>query len=134
MDVPGPSTAARELSALCHWLIRHPIEYQMLLTAVQIEEEGLDDEGLPPYPPAVCEDGRLARLFLLAATFALCLDCYHPTVFLPDGRRRDWPSLDEHLHEPGRARAIPHRPPRLSLTGAGSPSSIYEGEFRADPP
>ena len=88
MTTPGDS--ADEMADVMRWLILHPVEYRLVLSAMRLAH-GIDANAQPP-----SEEGRLARIYLNASLFRFCSRCYWPTIELPDARQRDWPSLDGH--------------------------------------
>lgn len=91
------------------YLYSHPTLFDAVLAACDLE----DGLGYPTWGEA---DRRRARDFLATSTPEHCGRCSYPIVILPDGRVRNWPSLDRHPCDQTSPEFTPPSPPPRPAT------------------
>jgi len=82
----APDHMRPEMVAVVRWLLRNPDTFAIVKTLVNLEE-GVN--------PATVEHEFAQRYISLGAVH-WCPHCHDATVYFPDGKELDWPSLDKH--------------------------------------
>lgn len=80
------ATLAQEMTAVVRWLLRNPDTFAIVKSLVGLEEGVI---------PATVEH-EFAQQYIGLGAVHWCPYCHAATVFFPDGKELDWPSLDKH--------------------------------------